>query len=107
MSSETRLAWTAGYLATLGAIVVIDAWLGPTAEYLNAYEIVRRTFPNTWPEVTPHYLFRGDRLGQAQLAVGWFAFLVEVLLAEGLVYGAFRLIRLVGASAKDDRTVES
>ncbi len=77
------------------AIVLIDYRLGATAEYLNAYEIVRRTFADGLPETSERFLMYQDRLGKCALAVAWLAWAVEAWLASALLVGAWRAVAAV------------
>ena len=82
-------------VAVLVAIVVVDCVLGPTAEYLNAYEIVRRSVPVPGlPAVSERFIFQQARWGERALLVAWVAYLVEAALVSGLLV----LSRRVGAS---------
>ncbi len=74
------------YLVVLVAIVLVDYWLGPTAEYLNAYEIVRRTLWAGVPSGSAGFLYRGELFGQFTLPVAWLAFLLEGALVTGLLW---------------------
>ncbi len=95
MNGWTPAVVLSGYVGILLATVLIDWRLGATAEYLNAYELVRRTFASSWPEVSRHFLWGDSRLGHTALAVGWLAFLLEAAFAETLLYGAWHLVRSV------------
>lgn len=72
--------------AVMVAILVIDYRLGPTAEYLNAHEILRRTFSTALPETSNRFVFAQDRLGRATLLVGWLAWTIEAVMATGLLF---------------------
>lgn len=69
------------------AIVAIDYALGSTAEYLNAYEIVRRTFALPTPEVSETYVLGQEAAGRWALAWAWLLWLVESAVATALVMG--------------------
>lgn len=73
------------WLTVMLAIAMIDWFLGPTAEYLNAYEIVRRTFLPSLPQSSEQYLFGQERWGAWALLVGWFAWTIEATLAALLL----------------------
>lgn len=88
----TVTTWLGGYLALLVAIALVDWQLGATAEYLNAYEVVRRTWAPCWPEAAQQFVWGESRWGRNALLVAWAAFLVEGLLAELLLYGGRRLL---------------
>ncbi len=93
MSAASATLWVGGYFALLVAIVWIDWLLGSAAEYLNAYEVVRRSFATSWPEATDNFIWRSDHLGQGALTVAWVAFLIEGLLLEVLLYWGWRAVR--------------
>lgn len=67
------------FVASLVSIVVVDFALGETAEYLNAYEVLRRSLP--WPLPLPPTsataVYGQHTLGAAALALGWGGWFVE------------------------------
>jgi len=79
-------SWTLTYFAALVVIIVVDYWLGPTAEYLNAYELVRRGLLPSLPQSSERFLFGAERFGSWLWPVAWAAFLVEA----GLLSCIFR-----------------
>lgn len=95
MLQSQMVLWILLYPCVLLTIVVVDYFLGATAEYLNAYEIVRLTFRDSWPATSERYLLGQDTLGRAALAVGWLAYLVEGALVTGLLGTAWWGLRRV------------
>jgi len=81
-------------------IIAVDFHLGATAEYLNAYEIVRRTFQLPLPFTSDRYLMLQDHLGLWTLPVGWLMFLVEAVLIAGLLFGAGKLVLMLSGSCR-------
>lgn len=74
-------------------IAVVDWILGPTAEYLNAWEIVRITFLPDKTTGSTKFLFCQDYLGPWALPMGWIFFLVEGILIALIAYGLRLLAR--------------
>ena len=86
--NPTLISWTLTYLTALAVIIVVDFWLGPTAEYLNAYEIVRRGLLPSLPQVSERFLVGAERFGRWLWPTAWVAFLVEAALLTCLFKGA-------------------
>ena len=77
------------------AIITIDYLLGPTAEYLNAYEILRRSVPLPLPQVAEGFLLR-----QETLPVGWALSAVEAGVVTVLLEAVGRLgLRAFGGAS--------
>lgn len=85
MLHHALMPWAVGYLGVLSAIVGVDYFLGATAEYLNAYEIVRLSFARSLPMTSERYLLGQDRLGSVALGVGWMLYLLEGALVTTLI----------------------
>ncbi|MCA9575971.1 MAG: hypothetical protein R3B40_09115 [Polyangiales bacterium] len=82
------------------AIITIDYLLGPTAEYLNAYEILRRSVPLPLPQVAEGFLLRQETLGSIALPVGWALFAVEAGVVTVLLEAVGRLgLRAFGGAS--------
>ena len=69
----------------MGLIALVDYLLGATAEYLNAYELLRRTLAPGLPQVSERYVIGQQPLGRSALLVGWLLWFVEALLVERLL----------------------
>lgn len=97
MSGKTLLGII--WLATLGSITVVDYILGPTAEYLNAWEIIRRSFGlNTTlgqSPATEKFLFCQDFFGPLALPAGWVFFFLEGLVIAMIILGIILFARYV------------
>lgn len=65
------------YFGVLAAIVVVDLLLGATAEYLNAYELLRQAFGLDWPRRGECFLIGQARLGRMAIGVGLLAWWLE------------------------------
>lgn len=83
MLGSGRLALAYG--AVLLAIIAIDRVLGSTAEYLNAWEIVRQTLPGSRSAPSLRFVMCQDALGRAALPVAWLAFCIEGAVVTGLL----------------------
>jgi hypothetical protein len=70
---------------TQAIILIVDFYLGPTAEYLNAYEILRRSFAPMLPHTSDRFLLGQDTLGRWTLVVGWLAWGLEALVIEAFL----------------------
>lgn len=84
--------WLA-YAGVLVTIVAVDAWLGPVAEYLNAYELLRQALHLNWPARANEFLYGQARLGRHAYAVATIAWLVEgaiITIAARLGIAALR-----------------
>ena len=73
------------YLAVLIGIVLVDGWLGATAEYLNAYELLRQVLGLAWPARGEHYLLGQARLGALAPALATLAWLTEAAVVSLLL----------------------
>lgn len=71
-------------------IAIIDYWLGATAEHINGYEILRRSFAPSLPEVSERYIFGQDFFGRGALAWSWLVWTLEATLAIGVLSGLVR-----------------
>ncbi len=76
---------------TMLLIAIIDYRLGATAQHINGYEILRRSFAISWPEVTERYIVGQEYFGRAALPWSWFVWALEASLAIALVSGLVRL----------------
>ena len=83
--------------AAMLLIIAIDYRLGPVADSLNAYEIVRRTFRLGLPLVSERFVVGQTRLGAWALPVAWVVWVVEanlgLLILRGLWGGLARVLR--------------
>lgn len=79
----------------LTVIVVVDYWLGPTAEYLNAYEILRLTLAPQLPQTAKTFIVGQQQLGRFALAVGWLAWMAEATAASAVLVGLTRFVRFL------------
>ncbi|MDD9967532.1 MAG: hypothetical protein OXR73_14955 [Myxococcales bacterium] len=70
-------AWWLTYVCALAVIVAVDAYLGPVAEYLNAYELLRHTLDLPWPSRSTSFISAQQELGKAAAPIAWLAWLVE------------------------------
>ena len=68
-----------------GGIVVVDYLLGPVAEYLSAYEILRRSFAPGWPMRSARMLWREETLGALVWPAAWSLWLLEAALITALI----------------------
>lgn len=91
MIKSAFLPWATAMLA----IVIIDCILGPTAEYLNAYEILWRTCAPSLLQSTEPFLYAQAYWGRWALIVGWFAWTVEAALLALLLRWLAGLARLL------------
>ena len=73
------------FLLLCFAIVVVDYCLGPVAEYLNAYEILRRSFAPGWPARSARMLWREECLGALLWPAAWSLWLLEAALITALL----------------------
>ena len=83
------------WVCALATITLVDYVIGPTAEYLNAYEIIRRTLcPDKVPR-TENFLLFQDYLGVMALPIGWLLFFMEGGLFAAIVWGIIRTARYI------------
>ena len=68
-------------------IVLVDFALGARAEYLNAYEIVRRTFGLPLPATAETYVLGQEAAGRFSLAWAWALWIAEAAIVAGAFSG--------------------
>lgn len=93
MSGKWLLVTLWGAVSIL--VIVVDYILGRTAEYLNAHEIMRRTFT---PEKVPtanRYLFCQEYFGPFALLAGWILFLIEAMAIALVLWAFIRGVRYI------------
>jgi|GEM_PF-428827 len=83
-----------GFCLVMLAMVGVDFLLGATAEYLNAYEVLRRTFDLPLPRCSERFVVGQDALGAAALAWGWLLWSAVALTVTWLI------AQLLGAMAQ-------
>ena len=88
--------WGALWSASLVGIVLVDFGLGATAEYLNAYELVRQSLGLDLPRVADGFVVGQSSLGQLASALAWLAFLAEGALLSSVLTWLAGLARLPG-----------
>lgn len=71
----TTVGWL--WLTVFIGIVVVDFALGETAEYLQVYEVVRRSLAPGLPERSARFIVGQAWLGAWALPVAWLAAVVE------------------------------
>jgi hypothetical protein len=74
------------WVLVMALIAVVDWFLGPVAEYLNAYEILRRSCAPFLPGSSHRFLLGQDSLGDWALIIGWLAWGLEALVIELIFY---------------------
>ncbi len=74
------------WLAIFALIFLVDWYLGPIAEHLNAYELVRRSLIPVLPHSSDRFLVGQDTLGQWALVVGWLAWGLEAFVVEVFLF---------------------
>ena len=82
----------ASMLVVMLVIAAVDYALGVTAEYLNAYEVLRRTVVPDLPLVAERFVWGQASLGRAALPIAWLAWLLEAAIIELLLRQALRLV---------------